>query len=236
MIIKGFQKTRLLDFPGHVASTVFTAGCNFRCPFCHNASLVLHPNGNDVFSEKEILSQLNKRKNLLDGVCVTGGEPLLQPDLDLFLGEIKAMGLKIKLDTNGSNPKRLQKLIDQKLIDAVAMDIKNCKEKYAQTCGLTHEPEEIEESIDLLMASDLSYYEFRTTVVKEFHTKEDLEKIAKRLRGCKHYFLQSFQDSGDLIEGGLSAYSPGEMQELLSAVRQYIPHAALRGTDESTNI
>ena len=125
MIIKGFQKTTLLDFPGKVACTVFTGGCNFRCPFCHNASLVLHPNESDSFDEEDILSQLAKRKNLLDGVCLTGGEPLLQPDLERFLEQIKKLDLAIKLDTNGSNPKKLKELIDKNLLDAVAMDIKN---------------------------------------------------------------------------------------------------------------
>ena len=235
MRINGFQKTTLLDFPGKVACTVFTAGCNFRCPFCHNASLVLHPKESECIPEEEILAQLAKRKKLLDGVCVTGGEPLLQPDLPFFLEKIKSLGLLVKLDTNGSNPERLKALIDQKLIDAVAMDIKNCREKYALTCGAEINLAAVEQSVQLLLSSKLPYYEFRTTVVREIHTKEDLEQIAKWIDGAKHYFLQGFQDSGDLISDGCSAYSAEEMNRLLHSVKRYLPITKLRGIDSDNN-
>ena len=235
MRINGFQKTTLLDFPGKVACTVFTAGCNFRCPFCHNASLVLHMKDTECIPEEQILEQIKKRKNILEGVCVTGGEPLLQPDLPLFLEKIKELGLMIKLDTNGSNPERLKKLMDQKLIDAVAMDIKNCREKYSLSCGVSVDLEAIDQSIRLLMTSKLSYYEFRTTVVRELHTEEDLEKIARWICDTEHYFLQGFQDSGDLIAEGYSAYSSEEMNSLLLAVKRHIPTAKLRGIDTESN-
>ncbi len=230
MIIKGFQKTTLLDFPGKVACTIFTGGCNFRCPFCHNASLVLQTAMTSNISEDEIFFYLGRRKEILDGVCVTGGEPLLQKDIFIFLEKIKSLGLLVKLDTNGSYPLELQKLIKAGILDYIAMDLKNSRFRYAETCGLTSYPAEIEKSIDIIMNSHIPY-EFRTTVVREFHTKEDIRDIAKQIAGAEHYFLQKFMDSGNLIGKNLSAYSFPEMQEMLLEARKYVPEAALRGID-----
>lgn len=231
MIIKGLQKTTLLDFPGKVACTVFTGGCNFRCPFCHNASLVTHIDTEKTISKEEIFSYLSRRKGILDGVGITGGEPLLQKDLADFCRKIHEMGLLVKLDTNGSFPERLRLLMEEGLIDYVAMDIKNCKEAYAETCGLkdmSQELKKIEESIRLIMSSGIPY-EFRTTVVRELHSKERIEALAKEISGAERFFLQTFTDSGDLIGEGLSAYSAEEMEALLNLVKPYIPTAELRG-------
>ena len=228
MIIKGLQKTTLLDFPGKVACTVFTAGCNFRCPFCHNASLVISPDMSDTISEDDIFAFLKKRCGILDGVCITGGEPLLQRDIEDFIKKIRELGLAVKLDTNGAYPERLRSIINKGLVDYVAMDIKNSKEKYALTAGASVDIEKISESVRILMTSDVEY-EFRTTVVRELHSPEDVKSIGKWIAGADRYFLQSFTDSGEIIGDGYSAHSPQDMGELLEIAKQYIPSAALRG-------
>ena len=228
MIIKGFQKITLLDFPGKVACTVFTGGCNFRCPFCHNASLVININDTESISEEEILSYLNKRKGILDGVCITGGEPLLQKDIVDFIRKIKEIGLLVKIDTNGSYPNMLRQVIDSSCVDYIAMDIKNSFEKYPETIGLDKMPEEIKESIKIIMSSDVDY-EFRTTVVKELHTAEDIESISREISGAKRYFLQGFIDSGELISDGYSAHSEEDMKNMLDIALKYVPNAQLRG-------
>ncbi len=228
MIIKGLQKTTLLDFPGKVACTLFTAGCNFRCPFCHNASLVISPDTSDTISEEEIFAFLKKRRGILDGVCITGGEPLLQRDIEDFIKKIRELGIAVKLDTNGAYPERLRSIIDKGLVDYVAMDIKNSKEKYALTAGADVDIEKISESVRILMESDVEY-EFRTTVVRELHSPEDIQSIGEWIAGADRYFLQSFTDSGEIIGDGYSAYSPQDMGALLETVKQYIPSSALRG-------
>ena len=206
MIIKGFAKLTLLDYPGRVACTVFTGGCNFRCPFCHNASLAIRAREVDTIPESEVFELLKKRKGILDGVCITGGEPLLFGDeLYDFIIEIKKLGYAVKLDTNGSFPERLAALIEAGLVDKVAMDIKNSPEKYALTAGVENfDIASILKSVELLKSSGVDY-EFRTTVVKELHSASDFEAIGKMIEGAKAYFLQSFVDSGDLIGEGLSA-------------------------------
>lgn len=214
MLIVGFNKTTLLDYPGRVAATIFTGGCNFKCPFCHNGGIVLEPLTQESYSETEIIEFLYKRKNILKGVCITGGEPVLQADLPEFISKIKRIGLQVKLDTNGYIPTVLKKLLDEKLLDYVAMDIKNCRDKYAMTagmCGRENQDDEstgnnldifhierIEQSIELLKQSSIPY-EFRTTVVKELHTMEDLLKIAEWIKGCPYYFLQQYQESETVI-------------------------------------
>ena len=228
MLIKGLQKTTLLDFPGKVACTVFTGGCNFRCPFCHNASLVTSPNSVDTISEETFFSFLSKRQGILDGVCITGGEPMLMPDLEAFCQRIKAMGFAVKLDTNGSFPHRLRRMIEEGLVDYVAMDIKNSLDSYAKTCGLERMPEGVEESIDLLMKGTLPF-EFRTTIVRELHSEEEIEALAKRIAGCERYFLQLFTDSGDLLAEGMSAPDEEDAKKWLAAAKKYVPNAALRG-------
>lgn len=231
MKIQGLQKLTLLDYPEKVACTIFTAGCNFRCPFCHNASLVTHVDSCNDIPEEEVLAFLKKRQGILDGVCVTGGEPLLQPDLPEFLGKVKALGYSVKLDTNGSNVTRLRQLVEQGLIDYAAMDIKNAPNKYGETIGIDgYNLENILQSVDYLK-SGVVPYEFRTTVVREFHKREDFAAIGRWLRGADRYFLQGFVDSGDLIQDGLRAYTKDIMEQALEIVRRNVPNAELRGIE-----
>ena len=229
MLIKGLQKTTLLDFPVKVACTVFTGGCNFRCPFCHNASLVLSPNEVDTIDEKDFFDYITKRKGILDGVCITGGEPLMQKDIIPFIKKIKEIGLAVKLDTNGSYYDILKEILSLGLVDYVAMDIKNCPDKYNITVGLNQAPQDIDRSIDLLLEGNIPY-EFRTTVVKPFFEESDFEKIGNWIKGANKYYLQKFKDSGDLINGeGLGEYSPDEMQKFLSIVQRIVPNTKIRG-------
>ena len=231
MFIAGMQKLTLLDFPGVVACTLFTAGCNFRCPWCHNAGLVLPDEMSDrLLESEEVLSFLEKRKGVLDGVCVTGGEPLLQAELPDFLRRVKGLGYRVKLDTNGSFPERLEALVRENLVDRVAMDIKNGPSRYAETAGRKDlDLSAVTVSKDFLL-SDPVDYEFRTTVVRGLHTEESLLEAADWIAGAKQWFLQQFKDSGSLIHGeGLSAYTDGEMRALLETVQKKIPAAQLRG-------
>ena len=229
MNIQGFQKMTLLDYPERVACTVFTGGCNFRCPFCHNASLVTDINLKSAFSEEEILSFLKKRQGILDGVCITGGEPLLQPDIKQFIIKIKSLGFKVKLDTNGSFPDKLKELIDEKLVDYVAMDIKNSKEKYLITAGVTKDIMPfIEKSVKILLENRVDY-EFRTTVTAQHHTVEDIENIAKWIKGAKRYFIQGFVDSGEILgETLLSSPDEKTLQSMEKAADNYL-FTRLRG-------
>lgn len=228
MKIKGLQKTTLLDFPSKVACTVFTGGCNFRCPFCHNASLVLRPDESNGVDTEEFFSFISKRKGILDGVCITGGEPLLQPDIIPFIERIRSIGLLVKLDTNGSFPEKLAEILDRGLVDYVAIDVKNSSARYAETCGLPVFPENVLKSIELLMSGGIDY-EFRTTVVDELHSVGDIEDIAKLIKGAKRYFLQNFTDSGDVLESGFSSCPIDKMNEMLAVARKYIPNTELRG-------
>ena len=201
MNIGGLQKLTLLDYPGKVACTVFSVGCNLRCPFCHNASLVTHPQDAGYVTDDELFSFLKKRTGVLDGVCVTGGEPTLQKDLPDFLSAIKALGYSVKLDTNGTNPKILRSVIKDRLVDYVAVDIKNSPEKYVLTSGNIDLFENVKETVALLL-SGVVPYEFRTTAVSGFHETEDFESIGKWILGADKYFIQNFVDSGDLISQG----------------------------------
>ena len=229
MRIQGLQKLTLLDYPEHTACTVFTAGCNFRCPFCHNALLVVDIPKESEISEEEFFSFLQKRIGILDGVCVSGGEPLLQPDIEPFIRKIKDMGFAVKLDTNGSFPDKLIHLVEQGLVDYVAMDIKNSPETYAFTAGTeTLDIVSVKKSVAYLKEGHVPY-EFRTTVVKHYHSKESFEEIGKWLAGTEKYFLQNFVDSGDLIGKNTRGCSEEEMKEFLMTVKKYIPSANLRG-------
>lgn len=223
MVINGIQKLTLLDFPERVACTLFTAGCNWRCPFCHNASLVT--NIGDALDTDEILAMLDKRHGLLDGVCITGGEPTLQPDLADFIARVRAMGYAVKLDTNGSHPDRLAALLDASLLDYVAMDIKNSRDKYPLTVGVaSFDPSVIDESIALLRNSGVAH-EFRTTVVRELHTIEDIVSIARWIgdgSSTERLFLQQFVDSGDLIGDGMSAHDPATLTAMRDAAAPYV--------------
>lgn len=230
MNISGIQKLTLLDYPGTVACTLFTAGCNFRCPFCHNAMLVLPEQIEEAkISQDEVMSFLKKRVGMLDGVAITGGEPLLHADLPELLREIKSLGYKIKLDTNGSNPKLLREIVEAGLVDRVAMDIKNDPEQYMLTVGCRVDMKAIEQSKDYLLSGVIDY-EFRTTVVKGIHTKESLVAAAKWISGAKEYYLQQFKDSGNLIDPDeLAAYDEKQMHELADAVKEYVPAVEVRG-------
>ena len=228
MRIDGSQTLTLLDYPGKVACTVFTSGCNMRCPFCHNASLVC----GEVppFMEKEeFFAFLKKRTGVLDGVCVTGGEPLLQEGLIPFLLEVKEKGFTTKLDTNGLLHDRLRAVVEAGAVDYVAMDIKNCKARYAETAGVPGlDLAPIEKSVQFLMEGSVDY-EFRTTVVKELHNKADFDEIGRWLKGAKRYFLQSFKDSGDILSPGLSPMEKADLLEIRDRLRAEIPGVELRG-------
>ena len=226
MNIQGYQKLTLLDFPGKVACTVFTGGCNLRCPFCHNGSLVREPGAHENALE-EVLAYLRKRRGLLDAVCISGGEPLLQPDLAAFILQLKEMGYLVKLDTNGALPQVLQPLLTEGLPDYVAMDVKSSPAGYPLATGIAADASAFLQSIELIRQSGIPH-EFRTTVVKGIHKEQDLVAIA-RLLGDETYFLQGFVDSGDLLGEGCAAFSPQEMQAMLDAVRIHTPRAALRG-------
>lgn len=229
MVFHGFQKMTMLDFPGNVACIVFTAGCNFRCPFCHNALLVTEINDDEIYTEEEILSYLSKRKGVLDGICISGGEPLMQKDLFSFIKKVKDMGYLVKIDTNGSFPDKLKKLIDESLIDYVAMDIKNSPEKYALTIGVNNfDMTPVYESIKILLEGKVDY-EFRTTVVKELHAPQDIEKIGETINGADKYYLQQFIDSGNLISSGYTALSKEEMSDFREISAKYVKNAELRG-------
>lgn len=245
MLIHGLSKLTLLDYPEHLACTVFTGACNFRCPFCHNAPLVLAPDSCPELPEEEFFDFLISRQGKLDGVCITGGEPTLQPDLTKFISKIKALGFLVKLDTNGYRPEVLEHLLKQNLVDMVAMDIKNSRELYALTSGFedtSFDIHRIEKSISLLLESDIPH-EFRTTVVKELHTTEYMEKLglwlselSKKNTGNQQlsssYFLQNFKNSGDLVCCIANRFHPIEqtgLQEFLTVLQPYIPNVKLRG-------
>ncbi len=229
MIISGIQKMTLLDYPGRVAATIFTQGCNFRCPFCYNASLLpMTPQAGQV-SEQDVLDLLKKRAGILDGLCISGGEPLLQADIASFIGQVKSLNYLVKLDTNGSQPDKLKQLVEQGMVDYVAMDIKNCLPRYGETIGLAnYDTAAIEASVEFLRQGTVDY-EFRTTIVKEFHRPQDMELIASWLQGAPKYYLQSFTSSGDIVQPGLTSCSKQELSQFLSIVRQHIPQAEIRG-------
>lgn len=228
MKIGGFQKMTVLDFPGKIACIIFTHGCNFKCPFCHNARLVTEDS--DFFDEEEILSYLNKRRGILDGVCISGGEPLIHCDsVFALMKKIKDLGFLIKLDTNGYLPNKLKFAIDNGLVDYVAMDIKNSPDKYPQTAGIDIvDMEKIKSSIEIIMSSSIDY-EFRTTVTKELHTPEDFVEIGKLIRGAKRYYIQNFVDSGGIISEGSSPLENQGLTALLEAISPYVPGALIRG-------
>ena len=228
MKICGLQKMTLLDYPGHVACTVFLGGCNYRCPYCHNFELATGE-AEPLMKPEELMSFLEKRHGLLDGVAITGGEPCLQADLPDLIRQIKALGFKVKLDTNGAFPKMLDRLLSERLPDYVAMDIKNSPGRYAETVGKEQtDLAPVRESVRLLMASETEY-EFRTTVVDELHTNEDILAIGKWIQGAKKYFLQRFTDRDTVPFEGFHAPGDEKMHRFLETVRPYVQHAELRG-------
>lgn len=241
MIFHGFQKTTLLDYPGHVAAIAFVGGCNLRCPYCHNSGLVLNENELDTFSEEDVISFLRKRAGVIDGLCVSGGEPTLYRELPDFIRRVKQEGFLLKLDTNGTNPDMLRLLLEENLLDYVAMDVKASPEGYQQITGFTGVSyDKIRKSISLLLASDIDY-EFRTTIVRELHNADMIRGIAAEITGCRRYYLQNYKDSGDILidvmaqddmncqaEPLLSSFDDEKAMELLEAAREYVPETELR--------
>lgn len=229
MKIHGFNKTTLLDYPGHVAATVFTGGCNFRCPFCHNGELVLKPETQPLIPEEEVLAHLKKRQGILEGVCITGGEPTLQPDLADFMKKLKALGYLVKLDTNGYHPEVLRQLLAEGLPDYVAMDIKASPENYGAAAGCPGlDISRIEESIDLIKNCGI-LYEFRTTVVQGLHTVSEFADIGRLLEGSRAYYLQAFRENENVIQAGFSAFPQETMIKIREIMEKYINEVQLRG-------
>ncbi len=249
MKLSGLQKITMLDFPGKLASTVFTCGCNFRCPFCHNVDLVWHAAQAAEIPINDVLSYLTERKNYLEGICITGGEPLIQPEADIisFIQTVKNLGLLVKLDTNGTNPDTLEKLIDNKLIDMVAMDVKTSLDKYPILAGLGKDDfgkkalnlsgesiskllSSIQRSINILLQNKIPY-EFRTTVIKPLHSAEDFENIGKLIEGAENYYIQSYRHaSADTAEDDIfSAYTNEELEMFKNIVQKYVKNAKVRG-------
>ena len=226
--ISGLQKLTLLDFPGRVACTVFLGGCNLRCPFCHNASLVVPHGAAPHMDEEAFFAFLKKRQGILDGVCVTGGEPLLQPAVGEFLARIRDLGFLCKLDTNGTLPDRLAPILASRSVDYVAMDLKNAFDGYQKAVGVEIDPQRVRESMEMIRTCGIEH-EFRTTVVKGIHTEDDIVEMAKAV-GDSPYFLQGFIDSGDLIDGAnLSAFSAEEMAALRDRALPFAPLCRIRG-------
>lgn len=229
MMISGLANLTLLDFPGKTACTVFTGGCNLRCPFCHNAPLVTEDFAALEIGEEKVFDLLKKRKGILDGVCITGGEPLLQKDIADFISRIKDMGFAVKLDTNGTFPQRLEELIGKGLLDYVAMDIKNSREFYAVTVGIENfDTSGVEKSVSLLLENRVPY-EFRTTVINEFHSDRQMKDIAQWIEGAERYYIQCFKDSGNLIGDGMNPVSKPDTERFLGIVKPFVKNAEIRG-------
>jgi len=229
MIISGVQKTTFIDYPGKIASTLFLAGCNFRCPFCHNRNLVLNEKWLEQISPKEVLSFLKERKKYLEGVCITGGEPLIYNDLPKFTAEIKKLGYEVKLDTNGTNPRMLGELYDKKLLDYVALDVKSSLDQYDRASGVEVDTGKIKKSIDMIMDSGVPY-EFRSTILPRFHDEAEIEKMARLIKGAKLYYLQNFVARNTLDKSFLNerSFTPEEMKSLAKIASRYVEDCQIR--------
>ncbi len=229
MEIFGLEKLSLVDFDGCVASTIFTGACNFRCGFCHNALLVLESKSLPIISEKEVLEYLHSKKKILDGVCITGGEPTLQKDLPEFLTKVRETNLKIKLDTNGTNPALVKSLVENGLVDYFAIDIKNDKENYASIIGFDkYDTKNVEKTVEYLISNNLDY-EFRTTLINEYHSAENIKKIGEWIKGANKYFMQKFKAGENCISGGLSEVKEEKAKEFLDIISPFVKQAKLRG-------
>ena len=229
MLICGLQKMSMVDYPGKLAATVFTGGCNLRCPFCHNAGLVTHLGDSPRLEREEVLRFLKSRRGLLDAVVLSGGEPLLQTGAVELLAQFRELGFLVKLDTNGCYPQVLREILAQGLVDYVAMDIKNCPEKYAQTVGVPgFDWKPIEESFHILKESGVDF-ELRTTVSRELHTPADIAAIGQWLGEVPNYYLQNFEDSGDVIADGLHGFTETEMEALAAISRPWAKNVGIRG-------
>ena len=229
--VHGFNKLTLLDYPGRLACTVFLGHCNFRCPFCHNAGLVLNPENEPVIPIEEILGTLKKRKGILDGVCITGGEPTVHKKLPEFVQQIKKLDYSVKLDTNGTNPQMVREMVKAGLLDYVAMDIKNSPEKYGETAGIVRaDLEAIHETVEFLKSGEVDY-EFRTTVTRELHKREDFLKIRKWISGSRRYFLQAYKESEQVIRPVYSSYSREQLENFRQLLLEEISQVEIRGID-----
>lgn len=230
MKIYGLEKLSLVDYDGFVAATVFTGGCNFRCPFCHNSALVVDCADIGAIDENEILSYLKKRKGILEGLCVTGGEPTLNQDLPDFIAKVKALGYSVKVDTNGTNPDMVKLLVKESLADYFAIDIKNDRENYAEVIGFKKfDTLNVEKTVEFLL-SGAAKYEFRTTLIAEYHKAENIKRIAEWIKGADKYFLQKFKSGDNCIDAtGLNSVPDDTAKEFLEIVCPFVSHAALRG-------
>lgn len=228
MIINGLQKLTLLDYPEHTACTVFLAGCNFRCPFCHNSEILNLATAQPLMDEKELLAFLQKRQGLLDGVCITGGEPTLRNDLPELFREIKKLGFKTKLDTNGTNPAMIKKLVDETIVDYIAMDIKAAPDNYENLAGVGVDMDAIKESAHYIMFCGIDY-EFRTTVVKGLHQAKDFEAIGQWLKNARAYYLQPFVNRDTVLQKNLTAPTDEELNTYLNVIKKYINNSFIRG-------
>lgn len=231
MEIYGIQKTTLVDFPGHVATTLFTGGCNFRCPYCHNSDLIQGLDKVDPYSTQEVFDHLKKRKGVLDGVVISGGEPTIHPDLPDFIRKVKALGYLVKLDTNGTNPKMLKALVEEGLVDYVAMDIKHSRVKYPTVaCNETLDMDAILESVDYLKGDPVDY-EFRTTLCVELHRETDITAIGLWLAGAKAYYLQPYKESDQVLQPGFHRHSREKLQDFVTLLSAFVNKVEIRGLD-----
>ena len=229
MVFYSLEKLSLVDFDGYISATIFTGGCNFKCGYCHNSLLVLSHTTLSTLSEESVLDYLKKRFGILEGLCITGGEPTLHATLPQFIAKVKNIGYKVKLDTNGTNPNMLKSLFNDNLIDYVAMDIKNCKEDYASVIGLnSFDTKNVEKSVEFLLSNQYDY-EFRTTLIKEFHTEHNIDLIGQWIKGAKRYFLQKFKNSESCIESHFSTLDENIAKKYVEILKPYIPNTQLRG-------
>lgn len=231
MEIFGMQKTTLVDFPGHVATTLFTAGCNFRCPYCHNGDLVENISRLNPYSKEEIFHHLEARKGVIEGVCITGGEPTIHPDLPDFIRSIKKMGYLVKLDTNGTNPPMLKELVRDGLVDYVAMDIKHSRVKYPTVaCWDKLSMDDIAQSVEFLKSGVVDY-EFRTTLCVELHRETDITAIGMWLMGAKAYYLQPYKESEQVLQKGFHPHSKEKLQDFVTILSAFVDKVQIRGLD-----
>ena len=231
MDIFGLEKLSLVDYDGFVAATVFTAKCNFRCGFCHNSALVLDYNAIPPIRESEVLDYLKKRKGILEGLCITGGEPTLNPDLPEFIKKVKDIGYSVKVDTNGTNPEMVKLLVKEGLADYFAVDIKNDKENYANIIGFnTFDTSKVEKTVEFLLSGKVKY-EFRTTLIAEYHKADNIKRIAEWIKGADKYFMQKFKSGDNCISQDLSPVPMETAKEFADIIRPFVKRVDLRGYD-----